>query len=124
MSILLFFPPLPPDGHAIPLPDSYRQVPSPALVKMEDTETTASGPVEMVTVPALGPEWKASELRDLRGKGKKEATREARARKWKEWKRGERGICGRYFTRKFTAWFLFALCCAFVPLSLAWIVGC
>ena len=59
-------------------------MPSPAPVKVEDPET-ASGPVEMVTVPALGPEWKASELRDLRGKGKKEARREERARKWKEW---------------------------------------
>lgn len=89
----------------------YRQVPSPAPVKLEDQEST-TGPVEMVTVPALGPEWKASELRDLKGKGKKEANREDMARKWKEWRRGERGLCGRYFTRKFTVWFLFALCCA------------
>lgn len=86
-------------------------MPSPALVKLEDAESQ-TGPVEMVTVPALGPEWKASELRDLRGKTKKEAVRESRARKWKEWRRGERGLCGKYFTRKFTVWFLFALCCA------------
>ncbi|KAI0076716.1 hypothetical protein K474DRAFT_1662590 [Panus rudis PR-1116 ss-1] len=89
----------------------YRQVPSPAP-KLEEEPMTPSGPVEMVTVPALGPEWKASELRDMTKKGRREAKREARAQKWKEWKRGERGLCGRYFTRKFLAWFLFALVCA------------
>lgn len=94
----------------------YRPVSSPAL-KMNDEGSSNAGPVEMVTVPALGPEWKASELRDMTKSGRKEAKREQRAEKWKQWKRGERGLCGRYFTRKFTAWFLFVLVCAFVPFS-------
>ncbi|CAL1713670.1 unnamed protein product [Somion occarium] len=89
----------------------YRPVSSPAL-KMNDEGSSNAGPVEMVTVPALGPEWKASELRDMTKSGRKEAKREQRAEKWKQWKRGERGLCGRYFTRKFTAWFLFVLVCA------------
>jgi len=100
----------------------YRQVHSPALVKTEEEASTVGGaPVEMVTVPALGPEWKASELRDMTGKGKREAGREARALKWKEWRRGERGLCGKYFTGKFTAWFLFGLCCV-VGLILAFTI--
>lgn len=73
-----------------------------------------SGPVEMVTVPALGPEWKAEELGVNRKRAIREEKSERRAQKWKEWRRGERGLCGRYFTRKFLAWFLFALCVAYV----------
>lgn len=72
----------------------------------------------MVTVPALGPEWKTSELRELSGKVSKEERRERMALKWKEWRRGERGLCGRYFTKKFLAWFLFALCVAYVDFVL------
>ena len=47
-------------------------------------------------------------------KAAREERAERRAQKWKEWKRGERGLCGRYFTRKFTAWFFFAVCVAYV----------
>lgn len=90
---------------------SYRSVNSPAPKLVEDVG--ASGPVEMVTVPTLGPEWKTSELRELTGKVSKEERRERLAQKWKEWKRGERGLCGRYFTKKFLAWFIFALCVAY-----------
>lgn len=71
-----------------------------------------SGPVEMVTVPVLGPEWKASEVGNKPKKEREEYERENRARKWKEWRRGERGICGKYFTRKVTVWFFFGLCIA------------
>ena len=71
------------------------------------------GPVEMVTVPALGPEWKADELRNMTKAGKREDKAERRAQKWKEWRRGERGLCGRYFTRKFLAWFGLFFCCAY-----------
>ncbi|KAL4249803.1 hypothetical protein ABKN59_006610 [Abortiporus biennis] len=91
--------------------DGYRQVPSPTFQKHEDI-SSPTGPVEMVTVPALGPEWNKDEMRQMTRKGRGEAGRERRAQKWKEWKRGERGMCGRYFTRKFTAWFLFGLCVA------------
>ncbi|KAH8086023.1 hypothetical protein BXZ70DRAFT_1011844 [Cristinia sonorae] len=89
----------------------YQPVHSPVPSKLIH-DPVANSNVEMVTVPTLGPEWKASELRELSGKVSKEERRERRAQKWKEWRRGERGLCGRYFTKKFLAWFLFALCCA------------
>ncbi len=76
---------------------------------MDDT-ASASGPVELITVPALGPEWKKDELRDMTKAGRKEKKYESRRGKWTAWKRGERGICGKYFTRRFTAFFLFGLC--------------
>lgn len=79
-----------------------------------EEDVNVSGPVEMVTVPVLGPEWKASELGNKPKKELEEAKRDVRARKWKEWKRGERGLCGRYFTRKFLVWFAFAFCIACV----------
>ncbi|THH20576.1 hypothetical protein EUX98_g8552 [Antrodiella citrinella] len=88
----------------------YRPVNSPTPKLVQDDR--GSGPVEMVTVPTLGPEWKTSELRELTGKITKEERRERAAQKWKEWRRGERGLCGRYFTKKFLAWFMFALCVA------------
>ena len=40
------------------------------------------------------------------------------ATKWKLWRRGETGLCGSYFTRRFTAWFVFGLCAAYVCLLL------
>jgi hypothetical protein len=84
---------------------------SPTPTKLEHT-TSSIGPVEMVTVPALGPEWKASEMHDMRKSAKREKTTEAQLEKWKQWRRGERGMCGNYFTRKFTVFFLFGLCAA------------
>ena len=89
---------------------------SPGLLKMESDGASTVGPVEMVTVPALGPEWKASEMRNMTKRGKREDNAERRAQKWKEWRRGERGLCGRYFTRKFLAFFLFFFCGAYVHL--------
>ncbi len=68
----------------------------------------------MVTVPALGPEWKAEELRGMSKKAKREDNIENLSRKWKKWTRGETGLCGSYFTRRFTAWFAFGLCVAYV----------
>ena len=70
----------------------------------------------MVTVPALGPEWKAEELRGMSKKAKREEKMEKAATKWKLWNRGETGLCGSHFTRRFTAWFIFALCGACVAL--------
>ena len=71
----------------------------------------------MVTVPALGPEWKADELRGMSKKAKREEKMEKAATKWKRWNRGEEGLCGSYFTRRFTAWFVFGLCVAYVLFS-------
>lgn len=81
-------------------------------LKHEDTASATGTHVEMVTVPALGPEWKASELRDMSRNGKKERKAEARGQKWKEWRRGERGMCGGWFTWRFTVYFVFGLCIA------------
>jgi len=78
--------------------------------KQEDSASATEGQVEMVTVPALGPEWKASELRDMSRTGKKERKSEARGLRWKEWRRGERGLCGSWFTWRFTIFFVFGLC--------------
>lgn len=77
-------------------------------------EQTPAGNVEMVTVPALGPEWKAEELRGMSKKAKRQEKMEEVATKWKRWNRGETGLCGSYFTRRFTAWFAFGLCAAYV----------
>ena len=68
----------------------------------------------MVTVPALGPEWKADELHDMSKKAKREEKMENISTKWKAWNRGQTGLCGRHFTRRFTAWLVFGLCAAYV----------
>ena len=88
---------------------SYQQFPQPMLKPEEDTESN-TGPVEMVTVPGMGPEWQRSELRDMTKAGKREKKVESRKQKWKQWNRDERGLCGKWFKRKFLVYFLFALC--------------
>lgn len=77
-----------------------------------DDAASSISPVEMVTVPALGPEWKASELHNMTKSAKREQKSEAQQQWWKEWTRGERGLCGMYFTKRFTVFFIFALCVA------------
>jgi hypothetical protein len=84
-----------------PLPPS---IPS---AKGED----ATGPVEMVTVPALGPEWGKSEMRDMTKAARREKKAESRKAKWTAWHRGERGMCGRYCTRKVFVFTMFGICC-------------
>ncbi|KAF8631041.1 hypothetical protein AX15_002649 [Amanita polypyramis BW_CC] len=69
-----------------------------------------SGPVEMVTVPALGSEWSKDELRDMTKSGRKEKKAESRREAWKAWNRGERGMCGRHCTRKVFVFAMFILC--------------
>ncbi|PIL35102.1 hypothetical protein GSI_02890 [Ganoderma sinense ZZ0214-1] len=102
---------------------SYRQVPSPTpyspqtagFAKQSAASLTGEqqpGGVEMVTVPALGPEWKADELHDMSKKAKREEKMENISSKWKAWNRGQTGLCGRHFTRRFTAWLIFGLCVA------------
>jgi hypothetical protein len=87
---------------------------SPSLSKL-DSQIEAN-PVEMVTVPVMGAEWKKDEMLDMRKATHRRERAEQRAQKWKEWRRGERGLCGRYFTRKFTVFFFFFLCVAYVLL--------
>lgn len=89
---------------------SYQPLPPPPNKSLEAGDNL--GNVEMVTVPALGPEWNSSEMRNMTKKAKREDAAEVRGQKWKEWRRGERGMCGNYFTRRFTVFFMFGLCAA------------
>ncbi|KAF8158419.1 hypothetical protein B0H34DRAFT_797811 [Crassisporium funariophilum] len=90
-------------------PTGYSQLP-PTTPMKEDLDTESK--IEMVTVPALGPEWAKDELHQMTKASKKERKQETRAQFWKSWHRGERGLCGKYFTRKVLVFFLFGLCCA------------
>ncbi|KAK2465295.1 hypothetical protein APHAL10511_002649 [Amanita phalloides] len=83
----------------------YQQLP-PSTPKKEET----TGPVEMVTVPALGAEWSKVEMRDMTKAGKSERKADTRREAWKAWNRGERGMCGHYCTRKVFVFVLFFLC--------------
>jgi len=85
----------------------YQQLP-PSVPKAQSEDTV--GPVELVTVPALGAEWQKSEMKDMTKTGRREKKAELRNEKWKAWRRGERGMCGRYFTRKVLVFTLFGVC--------------
>lgn len=67
-----------------------------------------------MTVPALGPEWQRSELRDMTKAGKRERKHESRQGKWVAWKRGERGMCGKWFTRRMTVFVFFGTAIVYV----------
>jgi len=73
--------------------------------------------VEMVTVPALGPEWKRSELRDMTKAAKREARAEVRREKLKQWYRDQRGLCGGWLTRRLLVFIAFGLCLGCVSFS-------
>ena len=63
--------------------------------------------VELVTVPALGAEWKADELKAMTKRGRREAKNDERQRKWKDWNRDNTACCGGYVTRRRVVWGLF-----------------
>lgn len=73
----------------------------------------------MVTVPAMGAEWSKDELKNMTKRGRKEKKAEKRKQFWTEWRRDQRGLCGKYFTRRTLVFFLFALCAAYVLRSLS-----
>jgi hypothetical protein len=89
----------------------YRQIPAP---EPKGDEGSTHGPVEMVTVPTLGPEWQKSELRNMTKAAKREKKAEMIKRKWTGWKRDEEGLCGGWLTRRRLIFVLFALCVAWV----------
>ncbi|KAJ7626634.1 hypothetical protein DFH06DRAFT_735290 [Mycena polygramma] len=66
-----------------------------------------AGPVEMVTVPALGPEWKKSEMRDMTKAGKRERKNESRKKWLQDWTQGRRG--GKWLTKRFIVFTCFGL---------------
>jgi hypothetical protein len=96
---------------------SYQQL-SPQLAgKMMDEEASAQGPVEMVTVPALGAEWGKDELKNMTKAGRREKDAEEFGRKWKLFHRGQYGLFGvKWLTRRTLVFSLFGLCVAYVVL--------
>jgi hypothetical protein len=64
---------------------NYQKVPR-MILKPKKIENP-TGPVELVTVPALGPEWQRDELRDMTKSGRREKKSESRKKK--------RGLCGK-----------------------------
>ncbi|KIN96474.1 hypothetical protein M404DRAFT_1006751 [Pisolithus tinctorius Marx 270] len=93
---------------------NYHQLPSSipkAAPKSEVDVESALGPVELVTVPALGPEWQRSELKSMTKSGKREIKGAERKAKWKAWNRGDIGLFGtKWFTKKFLVFSVFGLC--------------
>ena len=89
----------------------YQKIP-PSTPKLVDMSMVGSStdPVEMVTVPALGPEWGRQEMHDMTKSARKAKKAESRREKFKAWRRDERGICGKYFTRKSLVFSIFGLC--------------
>ncbi|KAL0960605.1 hypothetical protein HGRIS_005637 [Hohenbuehelia grisea] len=92
----------------------YHQIPavSSPTPKAEYDDPTNSGPVELVTVPGMGAEWKKSELRDMTKSGRRAKKYSSRREFFREWNRGERGLCGPYFTKKVFIFVLFGICVA------------
>jgi len=111
MGVYLYF------GYMLLLSRNYRYqaIPSPSIKQaapsITGVATDSRAPVELVTVPALGAEWKADELRDMTKKGKREDKSHARKELWKAWWRDQIGFCGGWGTRKVFVWGLFVLCC-------------
>jgi hypothetical protein len=63
-----------------------------------------------VTVPALGAEWKSSELRDMTSAGQRARAAERRGARWAAFTSGKRGMCGLpWLTRKVLTFVLFFL---------------
>lgn len=97
---------------------SYQQL-SPQLTAKMDEEASAQGPVEMVTVPALGAEWGKDELKNMTKAGRREKNAEDLGRKWKLFHRGQYGLFGvKWLTRRTLVFSLFGLCAAYVVLLL------
>lgn len=78
-------------------------------------EDSTKGPVEMVTVPALGAEWGKDELKAMTKKGRKEEQSEGFGRKWRAFNRGQYGLFGsKWLTRRTIVFVVFALCAMYV----------
>ncbi|KAJ7162937.1 hypothetical protein C8R46DRAFT_1101923 [Mycena filopes] len=86
--------------------DAGYQSLGPGTPNKADLEPSSAGPVEMVTVPALGPEWKKSEMRDMTKAGKREKKAESRRQLLQDWRRGRRGP-GKWFTKRTVVFFCF-----------------
>ncbi len=90
------------------------QGPPSVLGKADDAGSkTSSLPVELVTVPALGPEWRKEEIKNMTAHGRSEDVWYERRKKFTEWRRDQRAICGKWGTRKqiVIGGFIFAVMC-------------
>ncbi|KAJ3548360.1 hypothetical protein NMY22_g1290 [Coprinellus aureogranulatus] len=90
----------------------YHQLPTPPTPQPHEQFDANGAKVEMVTVPAMGAEWSKDELKNMTKRGRKERKAEARKEFWTAWRRDQRGLCGKYFTRRVLVFFLFGLCAA------------
>ncbi|CAG8714528.1 10847_t:CDS:2, partial [Acaulospora colombiana] len=98
-------------------PDGYQSIPSPAAASSRPVPSGATSNgrdlengVELVTVPALGAEWKADELKAMTKKGRKEEQEYTRNERLKAWWRDQYGLCGGWGTRRAIVWTVFIAC--------------
>lgn len=91
------------------LSSGYHKLPpqTPGAIKVE-SEGLPEG-VELVTVPALGPDWKKSEIEGMRTATHRAERWDDRRRKAREWWRDQRSCFG--FSRRILVFILFGLCC-------------
>jgi hypothetical protein len=76
----------------------------------EIDKTSSLGPVEMVTVPAMGPEWSKNEMREMTKAGRRERKNAQRGNPIQSFRRDKTGLCGiKWLNRKFLTFFIFAL---------------
>ncbi|KAF6755899.1 hypothetical protein DFP72DRAFT_989966 [Ephemerocybe angulata] len=87
----------------------YQQLPTPQTPVALETLDTNGTKVEMVTVPAMGAEWSKDEMKNMTKRGRKEKKAEERKEFWTAWRRDQRGLCGKYFTRRVLVFFMFGL---------------
>ncbi|GJJ15521.1 hypothetical protein Clacol_009799 [Clathrus columnatus] len=90
--------------------NDYRKLPTQpsGLVSPSDLK---NGPVELVTVPALGAEWGKDELHAMTKTGKREVKREKWATRWRSLRREENGFLGTHLSRRNFVFVLFGICC-------------
>jgi len=102
--------------------NGYQQLatPKPVAPQVDYVDPTGNK-VEMVTVPAMGAEWGKEELRGMTKKARKQEKSERRREFWKSWNRDQRGLCGKYFTRKVLAFTMFGMA-AVIGLVLAFTI--
>jgi len=72
--------------------------------------TRSANDTELVTVPALGPDWKKSEIMGMRKSTKRDEVNDERRRKFQSWWRDQHGLCGGFLTRKVLVIILFVIC--------------
>ncbi|KAG8885375.1 hypothetical protein FRB98_001829 [Tulasnella sp. 332] len=92
--------------------DGYRPLKAPDSIsskrKGPASSSTYEPQVELVTVPAMGAEWSAQELADMKKSTKREQAAEERKRVLREFARDQRGLCGvPFLTRTRLVYMLF-----------------